>query len=182
MKSVSLLIATVAMLIATVSSSAIAGTAKTVQAVSPYIESPEVVGHARLKFMLWDVFDATLIASHGLYDPNKPFALSLTYLRNLSGRKIVEKTIEEISSQGMASTDELREWRSQLDAILPNVSKSTTITAVRDAQAHTLLFRSDTLIGMLEDPKFTRLFFNIWLGEHTSNPDLRDELLNAPQS
>ena len=50
-------------------------------------------------------------------------------------------------------------------------------TGVRDARGHTLLFDGEALLGAVDDPAFTRAFFDIWLGERTSRPALRERLL-----
>ncbi|MBX2838072.1 MAG: chalcone isomerase family protein [Gammaproteobacteria bacterium] len=136
------------------------------------------VGEGRLTVMLWDVFDAVLYAPDGQYDSNKPFALSLTYLRKLKGKKIVEKTIKEIRSQGFSDATQLASWAAELHDIIPDVKKGNNITGVRNDQGHTLFFYNAEPVGSIRDEAFTTLFFNIWLGESSSEPGLRKKLLN----
>lgn len=144
-----------------------------------------LVGKARLKFMFWNVFDAELHAPDATFDPNEPFALSLSYLRKLKGDEIVEKSIEEIAAQqgkqpgddAGNGTDDLQRWETQLAAIIPDVTDGTTITGLRDEQGHTLFYRNGEPLGRIDDPAFTQRFFDIWLGESTSDPVFRKRLL-----
>ncbi len=140
----------------------------------------ELVGQGRLKVLLWNVFDASLYAPAGKFAEDKPFALSLSYLRDLSGASIVDKSIEEIKRQGMTDEATLQRWNDAMSAIFPDVDDQTTITGVADEQGHTQFFRNGEPIGRVEDPAFSRYFFNIWLGEETSQPDLRTQLLGDP--
>ena len=59
-----------------------------------------LLGESRLSVFFWDIYDARLYVQGKTYDPDKPFALSLTYLRDFSGSDIAERSIEEIRQQG----------------------------------------------------------------------------------
>lgn len=142
-----------------------------------YFDNAELVGESRLTVFLFKVFDARLYAPDGAFDPEQPFALSLSYLRKIDSEDIVESTIKEIRAQGAVESTRLDEWERQLEGIIPDVDETTTITGVRNKDAHTLLYKGYEKIGIIKDPKFTSAFFNIWLGESTSRPQLRDELL-----
>ena len=143
-----------------------------------HVSDAQLVGKARFKVLFWSVFDAELYAQNGEFNSDKPFALSLSYLRKIKGSEIVAKSISEIQSQSAITSAEATDWESQLKSIIPDVDAQTTITGVRDLDAHTLFYNNDELIGEIEDERFTRAFFNIWLGEKTSEPKLRSELLS----
>lgn len=147
-----------------------------------HINDARLVGEARLKVLLWNVFDARLYAKDGRYDPNQPFALSLSYLRKLKGQKIVEKTISEMSAQSRFTQSELSEWRQTLSGIIQDVDSSTTLTGVRDADGFTVFYRNGARVGDVPDQRFTEGFFDIWLGENTSEPQLRQRLIESSQS
>ena len=142
-----------------------------------HVDSAQLVGKARLKVLFWSVFDAELYAEEGDFSQDKPFTLSLSYLREIKGSEIVAKSMSEIKSQDSFPSEKLALWKSKLDSIIPDVDTSTTITGVRDSNVHTLFYENGTLIGEIKDPQFTRAFFNIWLGEKTSEPKLRSRLL-----
>lgn len=143
-----------------------------------HVNDAKIVGEARLKVLFWNVFDAKLYAENGVFDQAKPFALSLSYLRKINSSEIVAKSLSEIQSQAEFSTEKLATWKLELKKIIPDVDKSTTITGVQNANFQTLFYKNDALIGQIDDPEFTRAFFNIWLGEKTSEPKLRKQLLN----
>ena len=130
-----------------------------------------------MRVMFWNVFDASLYSNNGKYNSEKPFALSLSYLRKLKSDKIVEKTISEMKKQNLNKASLLSQWQEQLSHIIPDVDNSTTITGVRDDQGHTIFYRNDALIGRIDDRNFTKGFFDIWLGKSTSDPVFRNKLL-----
>jgi len=147
-----------------------------------FMPDPQVVGKGRMKVMLWNVFDATLYAEQGQYEANKPFALSLAYLRKLKGKKIVEKTLSEIRNQSPLDDDTGKRWSAALAEIIPNVDDKTIITGVRDAKANTLFYQNGEFIGRIDEPAFTDAFFSIWLGNKSSNPELTRKLLGQTDS
>ena len=147
-----------------------------------HVPDADLVGEARLKVMLWNVFDARLYATGGQYDTDAPFALSLSYLRKLKGEQIVDKTISEMEQQGKYDRSELESWSLRLAEIIKDVDASTTITGVRDVNGHTLFYRNGDYLGKIEDADFTRGFFAIWLGEGTSNPRFRQQLMGTRPS
>jgi hypothetical protein len=143
-----------------------------------HIPNAELAGKARFKVLFWSVFDAKLYAQNADYNPEQPFALSLSYLREINGSEIVAKSISEMQVQGIFSKQELAEWKTQLSNIIPDVDSKTTITGVRDRAGNTLFYKNGENIGRVDNPRFTHGFFNIWLGENTSEPKLRNQLLN----
>ncbi|MFK7891503.1 MAG: chalcone isomerase family protein [Granulosicoccus sp.] len=150
--------------------------------IETYISSPELVGEATLKVMLWNIFDAELYAPSGDFDSDKPFALALEYRRNFSSQSIVEETIKQIENQRLADDSAIAIWRSELESIIPDVKSGMTITGIRTHDGHTVFYNNDELSGRIKDQRFTRLFFNIWIGDKSSRPELRRKLLGYTQS
>jgi len=142
-----------------------------------YVDDAKVVGKSRFRVLLWNVFDAELYAQAGKFDAEQPFALALSYLREISSGEIVAKSIEEMKNQADYSSEELTAWRKQLDKIIPDVNSSSTITGIRNSQGQSIFYLNGERIGEVADERFTRAFFNIWLGEKTSETKLRRELL-----
>jgi len=141
------------------------------------IPNADVVGEGRMKYLFWSVFDATLYAPNGVWSEDHPFALSLSYLRDLESSAIVDASIDEIRNQGMTDKATLDRWSRQMTEVFPDVDDKTTITGVVDQERNTIFYRNGELIGTIPDPVFSQFFFNIWLGEATSNPKLRSDLL-----
>lgn len=147
-----------------------------------HVPGAELVGQGRLKVLFWSVFDASLYASGGSWSREKPFALSLSYLRDLSGESIVDSSVSEIRGQGMDDEAKLARWSKAMAAIFPDVDDKTTITGIMNEERHTVFYRNGEHIGTISDPEFSQYFFDIWLGEDTSQPELRIQLLNEISS
>ncbi|MDX1490990.1 MAG: chalcone isomerase family protein [Pseudohongiellaceae bacterium] len=145
--------------------------------VSGLVPQAQIVGTARLKYFLWNVYDAKLYTSSGQWRSGEPFALELTYLRDLNGDAIAKRSVEEIQKQGFTDEAVLSNWYRRLIEIIPDVKKGTRLTGVVDANSRTHFFRDGEKVAHLDDPLFSKWFFNIWLGDSTSEPKLRQQLL-----
>ncbi len=139
------------------------------------------VGKARLTYLFWDVYDAVLYAPNGKWAEDKPFALKLTYLRDLDGRDIAERSAKEMRKQGLKDEDKLAEWQSTMTAIFPDVSDGDVLTGEVNEDRHTRFFFNGEVVGNVDDPAFTRAFFGIWLSENTSEPEMREQLLGEKE-
>jgi hypothetical protein len=154
--------------------------ANTMSVIDDYIKEPEKVGEGRLTFMFWQVYDASLFAEDGEWQENKPFALSLKYLRELDGDKIADRSIEEIRRQGFNDELKMAAWHQLLIQIFPDVKDGSVLTGVLTEDKRTVFYLADNRIGEITDPEFGQHFFNIWLGSNTSQPQLRHKLLSIP--
>ncbi len=144
-----------------------------------HIPDAKVVGQGRMSVLLWDVYDATLYGPEGSWSADKPFALKLNYLRKLNGKKIADRSVEEMRGQGFDDEVKLATWHAQMSKIFPDVIKGTEITGVYAKSGESIFYQNDQEIGRIKDPEFSRAFFDIWLNEKTSAPDLRAKLLGA---
>ena len=149
------------------------------QTAQRYLPSAELVGKARMEYLFWDVYDAELYAPEGVWRENQPFALSLRYLLELDGEAIASRSVSEIREQGFDDEATLDRWYELMRATFPDVDKNTRITGIMDQKKHTRFFKNGDLIGEVREPLFGKWFFNIWLSEKTSEPELRDRLLGA---
>nr|WP_241664428.1 chalcone isomerase family protein [Ningiella ruwaisensis] len=149
----------------------------TAYGVKTYISNPKPVGEARLEVLFWDIYDAKLIAPDGEFDRSKPFALSLTYLRDFEGENIASRSVDEMRKQGMKNEVKLAKWFEKMRQVFPNVNEGETLTGVVDANRHSHFYFNDEKLGTIEDEEFTQWFFDIWLSEQTSEPKMREQLL-----
>ena len=142
-------------------------------------EMPSVkrVGEGRLTYMFWDVYDAVLYAPDGQWSQNKPYALHLSYLRDIKGEKIADRSVKEMRAQGFSDEVKLAMWHAQMEEIFPDVREGDALTGLRTREGHTVFFQDGTEIGRIKDPEFSKRFFDIWLHENTSAPELRLKLL-----
>lgn len=147
--------------------------------IQSYIPNAEKVGEGRLTYLFWEIYDATLYASEGAWQEGEPLALKLSYLRNLEGKKIADRSVEEMRKQGITNEVALATWHSQMRNIFPDVNEGISLTGILTQTGDTIFYKDNTEIGRIRDPLFSRSFFNIWLSEKTSAPDLRLKLLGA---
>jgi hypothetical protein len=144
---------------------------------SKYFTNSQKVGEARMTYLFWDVYDATLYAPQGQWRSDMPFALQLSYLRKLHGEAIAERSIDEIRKQGFEDDTKLSQWYQSMRELFPDVTKGQSLTGIADQSRKTHFYLDDQLIGSIDDPLFTQYFFDIWLSEQTSQPKMRKQLL-----
>lgn len=145
--------------------------------VQDYLPNAQKVGEGRLTYMFWDVYDAQLYAPEGEWNPDKPFALTLHYLRALDGDAIADRSVEEMRKQGYDDEVKLAAWHSQMREIFPDVVDGTELTGLHQPGEATKFYKDGQLIGSVRDTDFGRHFFDIWLSERTTEPKLRRKLL-----
>jgi len=146
--------------------------------IKNYIPRATVVGKGRLNYLVWQIYDATLYAPDGRYQEGKPTALSLHYLRAIKGLEIADKSAEEIRRQGFDDEVTLAAWHEQMCRIFTDVSAGTVLMGIRTDKGQTIILKDGKKIGIFSDPEFSRHFFDIWLGDNTHVPLMRDALLN----
>lgn len=145
--------------------------------IDHYVPHAAKVGEGRLDFALWPIYQATLYAPQGQWHPDKPFALTLSYLTKIPGKKIAAESIKEIRRQGVTDEIKLAAWYEQMAAIFPDVKKGSSLTGISTADGKTLFFSDDKPIGQIDNAEFSHSFFSIWLGPYTQSPSLRVDLL-----
>lgn len=153
------------------------GNAAVSNVLNEIIPEAELVGEARMTYMFWDVYDAKLYAKNGQFNVGQPFALSLHYLRKLKGKAIAERSIKEMRGQGVNEQAKLEQWEKRMVEIFPDVQDGSILIGVVDDSGKTLFYSGENKIGEVDDSEFGKHFFNIWLGENTSQPKLRKALL-----
>ncbi len=140
-------------------------------------ESHRLVGSGRLTVWFWDIYNIQLWAPEGQYRPDKPFALELQYLRSVDRKTIAETSLEEIQQQVNLELDVLADWQMQLIQVFPDIQKGDRLIGLYDPQMPSQFFLNGKLIGVIDDAVLSRHFFDIWLSEETSKPQLRLQLL-----
>lgn len=150
--------------------------------ITTIIPDAQKVGEGRLSYLLWDVYDAELYAPQGRWKDGQPLALKLSYLMDIDGKKIADRSAVEIREQGIANEVQLATWHTQMRNIFPDVKKGETITGILTQDAQTVFYKNNDEIGRIKDPQFSKAFFDIWLNENTTSPDLRRKLLSGNNS
>ena len=140
-------------------------------------ESHRLVGAGRFSVSFWDIYNIQLWAPDGRYRPDQPFALELQYLRSVDRETIAETSVEEIQQQANFEPQVLADWQMQLIQIFPDIQKGDQLIGLYDPRMPSQFFLNGKLIGVIDDADLSRHFFDIWLSEETSKPQLRLQLL-----
>jgi hypothetical protein len=82
-------------------------------------QSPQLVGEARLRLFIFDVYDIALISPDGGYDGTPPYALKLSYLRDVERQAIVESSLDEMRRQGITDEARLVKWADWMETHFP---------------------------------------------------------------
>ena len=119
------------------------------------------------------VYAATLWAGD---DPTQPpVVLRLDYQRHITGRAIVEASVQEMR-RFVADENALQQWGEALRRVLPDVRPGDHLVGVYRADGASF-FQDERLLGEITLPGFAPAFFAIWLDARTSAPALRAALL-----
>lgn len=148
--------------------------------ITQFVPDSSLVGKGKYTFLFMKIFDIELYAPKGKFDQNQPYALELDYHRNLKGKSIAEKTIEKISEQSAkVSTEQLNDWQQQLNSIIPDVKQGSSLIGVYiPSLKQTKFFNNEqALLGSINGEDFANHFFGIWIGEDSSEQQLRKSLL-----
>ena len=122
--------------------------------------------------------------------PQGVIALSLLYQRGFSKEQLVKRSMEEMMAQQSIPAAQKTAWERELTAVLPNVNSQDELVALYDAQdeGRVLSFAkskgrlSFENLGSLSDPLLAQSFMGIWLSPQTSQPKMREALLNQRQN
>ena len=135
------------------------------------------VGQGQFSRFGWSIYQAQLWTLNGQYEPNQPFALKLTYERDIAESRIVQASLDEMSKLG-APVKERQGWRAVLEQVIDDVKKGESITGVYRPGEGATFFHGDKETGKM-DEELARAFFAIWLDARTSEPSLRQALLGS---
>ncbi|MDA9930823.1 chalcone isomerase family protein [Alphaproteobacteria bacterium] len=140
---------------------------------SPSIETlvPNValVGEARFKVLFFKIYDAELFAPDGIYSPDKPYALRLTYLINAKEDRIVSQTVKEMKRQKAADTATIESWIPAMEKAFISMDKGSFADFIHTPDGRLTLLGNGEPVSVIDDPALSRAIMDIWLG-----PDIRD--------
>ena len=141
-------------------------------------------GQGRLRFMGLQVYDIRLWTTEPGLPPDawtrKPLALEIEYARELQGRRIAERSLEEMRRAGPIAGEAAERWLQAMLQFFPDVRPGDRITGVQRPDGVVRFFVNGQLRGEKRDADFARRFFGIWLAPVTSEPRLRAALLGLP--
>ena len=140
------------------------------------------VGKARLRYWGFAVYDASLWALPG-FDASRfesqRFGLELAYLRDFKGADIAERSIGEMKDLATIEPAQATRWTQAMSKLFPDVKRGDRITGVHVPGSGARFYLNGRLLGEVADDAFSRLFFGIWLSPKTSQPRMRETLIQG---
>jgi len=139
-------------------------------------------GAGRMRYLLWDVFDATLWTVAGFRGAQyfeHAFALELRYLRRLTGAALVDGSLQEMRRTGSLDASKESAWTAAMQSAFADVQPGDRITGVHRPGTGARFYFNGRLRASVDDAAFARAFFGIWLSPSTSEPRLRSALLSG---
>ncbi len=140
-----------------------------------FIPNYKLVGQATYKFILFDIYYATLISETGHY-PSDKFALMLRYNRDFTKKSVVKETVEQLQKQKNYSESELIALKQLLNKTFRTIKKNDHFIAIKLLDKGIFYFKNEKVLET-SDMNFLNLFFNIWLRENSQDPDFTKSLL-----
>ena len=135
-----------------------------------------LVGEARLKVLIWEVYDSALFTPSGRWQGDAPYRLSLHYLRNIPAAKLVEETEKAWRDQGR-NHPRLNEWLGLLGDLWPDITEGDNLVFGLNELGDSAFWFNDSPLGSIKDRDFGPLFGGIWLDPDTPRPELRAQLI-----
>ena len=135
-----------------------------------------LVGEARLKVLIWEVYDSALFTPSGRWQGAAPYRLSLRYLRDIPAAKLVEETEKAWQEQGR-NHPKVNEWLALLGELWPDITEGDNLVFGLNASGDSAFWFNGSPIGSIEDRDFGALFGGIWLDPDTPRPGLRAQLI-----
>lgn len=141
------------------------------------VDDLRIVGSASFNWLLWKVYDISLLTPGGTYDQGEPpLALVITYARDIAGEQLLSTTIEEWERQQIGWK---QEWVTRLDKIFPDVSVGDQLLLRVDERGYSAFYFNGQPIGVIEEPRFSDAFLSIWLSSNTRSKKLTRELMGS---
>lgn len=144
--------------------------------ISTHVPGAARVGQGKFTYFGFHVYDGVLFAPSGKYAGDAPFALELTYARELKGVKIAERSIDEIAALGIGTPAQRSAWLTTLTRLFPDVRENDRIAGIALGE-RALFYVNGKPAGEIADGTLARAFFAIWLDARTSAPAFRRRLL-----
>ena len=142
-----------------------------------WMEKPStIVGEVRFKVFIFDVYDARLAAPDGHYDGIPPYALKLSYLRDVEKQTIVDASLDEMRRQGSGDEEKLEKWAGWMVRHFPNMTDGDEAVMLSLVDGGMAFYHNGLKQGQTEDRDFADAFFGIWLSDDALKPDVSRRL------
>ena len=141
-------------------------------------QSPKLIGEGTLKVLMWEVYDLRLLTDGTPFSWKNKFMLEFDYSRELKKESVIDASLKEFKLQPNVTDKDIKAWEVYLEQVIQSVQKGAKASIMWVPDGQIIFHYEGSKPTTIENEKFARAFLNIWLGEKTSRPKLRNKLLN----
>ena len=142
-------------------------------------QSPKLIGEGTLKVLMWEVYDLRLFTDGTPFSWSDKFMLEFDYSRELKKESVIDASLKEFKLQPNVTDKDIEAWKVYLEQVIQSVQKGTKASVMWVPEGQIVFDYEGSPPSTIENEDFARAFLNIWLGEKTSRPKLRSQLLNG---
>jgi hypothetical protein len=147
------------------------------QAQQEDFQSPKLIGEGTLKVLMWEVYDLRLYTDGIPFSWQNKFMLEFDYSRELKKESVIDASLKEFKLQPNVTDKDIEAWEVYLEQAIQSVQKGTKASIMWVPEGQIVFDYEGSPPSTIENEDFARAFLNIWLGEKTSRPKLRSQLL-----
>ena len=140
-------------------------------------QSPKLIGEGTLKVLMWEVYDLRLYTDGASFSWKNKFMLEFDYKRELKRERVIDASLKEFKLQPNVTDKDIKAWEVYLEQVIQPVQKDTKAIVMWVPEGQIVFNYEGSPTSTIENEDFARAFLNIWLGEKTSRPKLRSQLL-----
>jgi hypothetical protein len=141
------------------------------------LETFKPVSNASFYWFAFKVYDAELLTPGGVkWSASAPYALRLQYSRDFSEESLIDRSISELTDGKVATPSQAEGWRDEMATVLTSVKKGDVITAINYPGEKSVFYHNNKLTGTVADAEFTKAYFQIWLGDNSSDREFTMQL------
>ena len=137
----------------------------------------KLIGQGTLKVLFFEVYDIRLLADSKPFSWKNKFQLEFEYKREVKKETVIESSIKEMHRQSSVLDKDINKWQEYLEISIKPVQEGSQATVTWNPNGQITFHYQSSEPTTIEDENFARAFLNIWLGEETSQPKLRNQLL-----
>ena len=137
----------------------------------------KLIGQGSLKVLFFEVYDIRLLADSKPFSWKNKFQLEFEYKREVKKETVIESSIKEMRRQSSFLDKDINKWQEYLEISIKPVQEGSQATVTWNPNGQITFHYQSSEPTTIEDENFARAFLNIWLGEETSQPKLRNQLL-----
>ena len=138
----------------------------------------KLIGQGTLKVLFFEVYDVRLLADSKPFSWKNKFQLEFEYKREVNKQSVIESSVKEMRRQSNILDKDINQWQEYLEISIKPVQEGSQATVSWNPNGQITFHYQSSEPTTIEDENFARAFLNIWLGEETSQPKLRSQLLS----